>query len=136
MSPATLDELGKLILRLTIGMLLLLHGIAKLTHGVGSIESMMVARGLPAFFAWGVYIGEVIAPLLLIFGVYARLGGLLIMLNMVVAILLAHSGHWAHLTSNGGWRLELQGMFLFGGLAVAFLGAGSYSVAGKGGRWN
>ncbi|NYT62012.1 DoxX family protein [Alcaligenaceae bacterium] len=136
MSSATLDELGKLVLRLTIGILLLLHGIAKLTHGVGPIESMMVARGLPAFFAWAVYVGEILAPLLLIFGVYTRLGGLLIVISMVVAILLAHSGHWSQLSGSGGWRLELQGLFLFGALAVTLLGAGNYSVAGKGGRWN
>lgn len=136
MSTATLDDLGKLILRLTIGILLVLHGIAKLTHGVGAIEGMMVARGLPAFFAWGVFIGEIIAPMLLIFGVYTRLGGLLIVVNMLVAILLAHSGHLSQLSGNGGWRLELQGLFLFGSLAVAFLGAGGYSVAGRGGRWN
>lgn len=136
MSPANLDELGKLLLRLTIGMLFLMHGIAKLLHGVGPIESMMVARGLPAFFGWAVYIGELIAPLLLIFGLYTRLGGLLIMINMIVAIALAHTGHLSQLSSTGGWRLELQGLYLFGGLAVALLGAGRYSVGGKGGSWN
>ncbi len=136
MSPANLDELGKLLLRLTIGMLFLMHGIAKLLHGVGPIESMMVARGLPAFLGWTVYIGELIAPLLLIFGLYTRLGGLLIMINMIVAIALAHTGHLSQLSSTGGWRLELQGLYLFGGLAVALLGAGRYSVGGKGGSWN
>ena len=136
MSPANLDELGKLLLRLTIGMLFLMHGIAKLLHGVGPIESMMVARGLPAFLGWAVYIGEFIAPLLLIFGLYTRLGGLLIMINMIVAIALAHTGHLSQLSSTGGWRLELQGLYLFGGLAVALLGAGRYSVGGKGGSWN
>lgn len=136
MSPASLDELGKLTLRLTIGILLLMHGIAKLLNGVGPIEGMMVARGLPAFFGWAVYIGELLAPLLLIFGVYTRLGGLLIFINMVIAIALVHTGHLSQITSTGGWRLELQGLYLFGGLAVAFFGAGHYSVGGKGGRWN
>ena len=31
------DDLGKLILRLTLGVLLLLHGIAKVTRGVPGI---------------------------------------------------------------------------------------------------
>ncbi len=136
MSPATLDDLGKLILRLTIGILILLHGIAKVLHGVGPIEGMMVARGLPAFLAWAAYIGEVIAPLLLILGMYTRLGGLLIMINMLVALALAHSGQLLQLGGSGGWRLELQGLFLFGSLAVAMLGAGRYSIGGKGGSWN
>src|SRR3546814_1428350 len=93
MSPTTLDDLGKLVLRLTIGVLILFHGVAKLLNGIGPIEAMIVARGMPAFFAWAVYIGEVIAPLLLIFGFYTRLGGLLITLNMLVAIVLAHASH-------------------------------------------
>ena len=136
MSTATQEDLAKLILRLAIGVLILLHGIAKLTNGVGSIEGMMVARGLPAFLAWGVYIGEVIAPLLLIFGLYTRLGALLIAVNMVVAIALAHSGQLMQLGGSGGWRLELQGLFLFGSVALAMLGAGRFSVGGRGGNWN
>src|SRR3546814_17978940 len=90
--PTTLDDLGKLVLRLTIGVLILFHGVAKLLNGIGPIEAMIVARGMPAFFAWAVYIGEVIATLLLIFGFYTRLGGLLITLNMLVAIVLAQIG--------------------------------------------
>lgn len=136
MSSSTLDNFGKLILRLTIGLLLILHGVAKLNSGIGGIEAMVVARGLPAFLAWGVYVGEVIAPLLLILGIYTRLGGLLIVINMIVAVMLAHMGDLFSLTGNGAWRLELQGLFLFGGLIVACLGAGSYSLGGRSGRWN
>jgi putative oxidoreductase len=136
MSPTTQDDLGKLILRLTIGILLLFHGIAKMSNGISGIEGLVVAKGLPGFIAWGAYIGEVIAPILLIIGVYTRLGGLLIVINMLVAILLAHMGHLTQFTNSGGWRLELQGLFLFGALAVAFFGAGRFSLGGRGGRWN
>lgn len=136
MSATNTDDLGKLILRLTIGILFLFHGVAKLMNGVGGIEAMVVARGLPAFFAWGVYIGEVLAPLLLILGLYTRAGALLIVVNMVIAIFLAHGGHLMLLSGNGGWRLELQGLFLFGSVAVALLGAGRFSVGGKGSKWN
>mgnify|MGYP003582455442 CR=1 FL=1 len=136
MSSPSSDDLGKLTLRLAIGVLLLLHGIAKLLNGIGPIEGMIAARGLPAVLAWAVYIGEVIAPLLLILGIYTRLGGLLVVANMVVAIALAHSTHLFQLGSSGGWRLELQGLFLFGGLAIALLGAGRYSAGGSAGRFN
>lgn len=136
MSPNTLDDLGKLVLRLAVGILLLFHGVAKLTHGIGPIEGMLVARGLPAFFAWGVYVGEIVAPLLLILGLYTRLGALLTAISMVVAILLAHTTHWYELSGSGGWRLELQGLFLFGSVAIMLLGAGRYGIGGKDGRWN
>ena len=102
------DDTGKLILRLTLGILILLHGLAKLTGGgVSGISGMLSSHGLPGFLAYGAYVGEIIAPVLLIIGVYTRLGGLLIAINMVVAIFLAHSGQIGSMTNNGGWALEL-----------------------------
>lgn len=130
------DDTGKLILRLTLGILILLHGLAKVTGGVGGISGMLSSHGLPGFLAYGAYVGEIIAPVLLIIGVYTRLGGILVAINMVVAILLAHSGQISSLNNQGGWALELQGMFLFAGLAIAFMGAGRFSLSGNGGRWN
>ena len=131
------DDTGKLILRLTLGVLILLHGLHKVTSGVGGISSMLAQNNLPGFLAYFVYIGEVVAPILLIMGIYTRLGGLLIAGNMVVAILLAHRGSmFSMIGGTGGWALELQGMFLFTGLAIAMLGAGRFSLSGSGGRWN
>jgi len=133
---SSLDDAGKLVLRLTVGILILMHGVAKLLNGIGPIEGMLVARGMPAFFAWGAYIGEVLAPLLLIIGIYTRAAAAIVALNMIAAIALAHSAQLFQLGKTGGWSLELQGMFLFGALAIVLLGAGRYSVAGKTGVLN
>lgn len=122
------DDLGKLLLRLTLGILTLLHGIAKLRYGVSGIEGMVTSHGLPGFLAYGVFIGEVIAPLLVIAGFHARAGGLIIAVNMVVAIALAHSAKLFDIGKQGGWELELQGFYLFTALAVALLGPGRFSV--------
>ena len=121
-------DIGKLILRLALGLLILLHGIAKLLNGVGGIENMLVGQGLPAFLAWGVFIGEVIAPLMIILGFHTRLGAGLIAINMVVAIFLAHMGELFILASSGGWALELQGMYLFTAIALIFMGPGRFRV--------
>lgn len=123
-----LNDLGKLILRLTLGILILLHGLAKLVHGIGPIQGMVTGMGLPAFFAYGVYVGEVLAPLMLILGFYARIGALLIAVNMVFAVLLAHTGQLTTLTDTGGWALELQGMFLFTAVALVLLGPGRIGI--------
>jgi putative oxidoreductase len=130
------DDLGKLILRLTLGILLLLHGINKVFNGVGGAEGMLASHGLPAFVAYGAYVGEVLAPILLILGVYTRVGGVLVVINMLFAIFLAHMGQLGSFTKTGGWALELQGFFLLTGVAIAFLGAGRFSVGGKTGKWN
>lgn len=130
------EDFGKFLLRVTLAILVLFHGVAKLVNGVGFIGGLVAKFGLPPEFAYLVYVGEVIAPLLVLFGVWARFGALVIAINMVVAVVLVHLGDLTSLTKNGGWALELQAMFLVSALAVALLGAGRYSVGGLGGRWN
>src|SRR5687767_10853837 len=84
------DDAGKLILRLTLGILILLHGIAKIFGGIDGLEKTVAGAGLPSVLAYGVYVGEVLAPLLVIFGFYARFGAAIIVVNMLFAIFLAH----------------------------------------------
>jgi putative oxidoreductase len=124
------SDLGKLILRVTLGILILLHGVSKIIGGPGPIMSMVAKVGLPPSLGYLVYIGEVIAPVLLIVGVWSRLAAGIIAINMIVAIWLAHKSQLFTLASTGGWALELQGMFLMTAIALIFLGAGRYSLGG------
>ena len=130
------QDLGKLILRLTLGVLLLLHGIAKLRGGVDGIAGMVGQAGLPPAVAYLVYVGEVIAPVLILLGLFTRAAALVVMVNMLVAVSLVHTSQLAEISKTGGWALELQGFYFFSALALVLLGAGRYSVGGAGGRWN
>ena len=124
------DAVGKFILRLSVGVLILLHGIAKLLNpgSLSWVGDQVASHGLPVFLAYGVLIGEVVAPIMAIVGWQTRIAGLLMAGNMVVAIFLAHSGELFTLGRSGGWALELQGMFLFCALALVFLGSGRLAV--------
>ena len=126
------DDLGKLVLRLTLGGLLLFHGAHKILTGIDPIRAMIGAHGLPDYLAFGVYAGEVLAPLLVILGLFSRIGGALIVINMIIAIALVHMGMLVGLNDQGGYVLETQMLYLFGGLAVALLGAGRIAVGGEG----
>jgi putative oxidoreductase len=128
------DDLGKLILRVTVGALLLLHGVHKMLTGIAGIETMVTAHGLPSALAYGVYLGEIVGPVMVILGLFARVGAGLIVINMIMAVVLAGMGSIAALNPSGGYALELEAFFLLGAVSVALLGAGRYSVAG--GRWN
>jgi putative oxidoreductase len=128
-------DTGKLILRLTIGGLLLLHGISKLINGIGFLVQMLEGKGLPGVMAYGVYIGEVIAPILLILGFRARIGAILVALNMLVAISLVHTKEILTLGKSGGWAIELPALFLLGAIAILFLGAGRYAMSTRS-RWD
>jgi putative oxidoreductase len=131
------ESLGKLVVRLTVGILLLLHGLHKLLDGIGPIEHMLADHGLPNALAYGVYLGEILGPILVILGLFSRIGGLLIVIDMAVAVFLAGMGNlFAFNPATGGYALELEAFYLFGGLAVMLMGAGSLSLGGREGRWN
>ncbi len=130
------DDTGKLVLRLALGIMILLHGIAKLHGGIGFVASLVISHGLPGALAYGVYIGEIVAPVLLIVGLYTRAAAWVVVINMLFALWLVHLGDLFSLGKQGGWALELQGMFLFAALAVALLGAGRFSLGGANRRLN
>jgi putative oxidoreductase len=130
------DDVGKLILRVVLAVLLLFHGMSKLIGGIGMVSGLLVHAGLPPALGYLVYIGEVVAPILILLGVYTRLAGLVVVINMIVAILLVHTTQFFTVNQTGGWALELQGMYLAAGLTLALTGAGRYSIGGRAGLFN
>lgn len=121
-------DLARLILRLSLGFLILLHGISKLLHGIGPIEELLAGHGLPVVLAWGVLIGEILAPIMLILGLHTRVAAVLVIVNMLFALILAHQHELLALKSNGGWALELQALFLVNAAVVLMLGPGRFRV--------
>lgn len=124
------DDIGKLILRMMVGFLMLFHGVAKITN-LGSLEfikGQLINNSLPEMLVYGVYIGEILAPLMIILGVFTRVGGLIIFVNMIFAIYLVHAHEIVSLGQHGGWAIELQGFYLFSALAVMFLGSGKIAA--------
>ncbi len=91
------ENLGKLVLRLSLGGLLLFHGINKLLNGLEPIKGALTSHNIPAVMAYGVYLGELVAPILIIVGLFSRVGGVLVVFNMIVALMLMHLGQLAAL---------------------------------------
>ena len=125
------DDHAKLILRLSVGVLVLMHGIYKLQNpaAVDFVGGAFGAVGLPTALAYLVFIGEIIAPIMLIVGYQTRVAALLVAITMAVAILLVHTSDLFTLAEmGGGYALELQAMFLAGALAIFGLGAGKHRL--------
>ena len=129
-------DVARLLLRVTLGVLILLHGISKIRGGPGFILDIVDKAGLPEPFGYLVYVGEVAAPLLVIIGLFTRAAALVIAINMIVAVLLVHIPEFFTLADSGGWALELQGLYVVVAIGVALLGAGRYSLGGRHGVWN
>jgi putative oxidoreductase len=123
-------DIGKLLLRLTLGILILFHGIHKLIHGISGVQSLTVSAGFPSFFAYGVYVGELIAPIFIILGLYARFASGVLAFNMLMAIYLAYGFSFA-LSKHSGLAWETPLLFLVMSLLVMLCGSGKFAVNSK-----
>lgn len=117
-----------LLMRLTVGGLMLFHGLNKVQTGVDWLPGLLEANGLPAALAPGVYIGEVVAPVLLLLGVATRLSAAAIVFTMLMAVYLSHPGDVLSLGKHGEYALELHVFYAVGALVVALIGPGRYAV--------
>lgn len=127
-------DTGLLLLRLSVGGLMLAHGLAKLS-GVDGLVGMFEGAGMPGFFAYAIYIGEILAPLMIIAGFRTRIGALLLAFTMLVATLMAHSADMFSMAEYGGLQLENIYLFFFGGLSLFFLGGGKFGVSSNN-KWD
>ena len=124
------EDIAKLLLRVSVGVLILFHGIHKVIYGVSGIKSMLSNSGLPELLAYGVYVGELVAPIFIILGLYARVASLVLGFNMFIAIFLAY-GFSFSLSKYGGLSIESPLLFLIMSILIFLLGSGRFSVNNK-----
>jgi len=124
-------DIGKLFLRLSVGVLMLFHGVHKLRTGIDDINQWMTEIGLPSVMAYGVYFAEIIIPLCIILGIFVRESSLMLGLNMIVAIAYLYTKGYAPfgIDSFGGINSEVDFLFLLPSLALVFLGGGKYGLS-------
>lgn len=130
------DDISRLIIRVTCGGLLFLHGSHSAVHGIDHIKRMVTDNGLPEFISYGNLIGEFVAPVFMVIGYKSRIAALIIAFNMLMSILLAHRDIAFARNDFGGWMIELNIFYLFTSLAVFFSGAGKYSLSRGKGKWD
>lgn len=123
-----MEDIGKLTLRLTTAGLILFHGINKIIHGVGFMSAGLAQYHLPGFVAYGVFLGEVVAPLFLIFGLWSRFAALVVIINMVMAILLEAYRNVGAIRPSGAWGLEVEAFYLLTAVVILLIGGGRYAL--------
>ena len=123
-----MPNLAKLILRVSLGTLILLHGIFKLTHGIDPIKHIFITHHIPAILAYSIYLVELVGALFLIIGWQSRIWASLIAIEMLCAIYLTKLSSITHLSTNGALSIEREVLFFALALAVALLGSGRFGV--------
>ena len=122
------EDIGKFVLRIMLGGMMLFHGIDKALHGITFIKGLVVKQGLPDVLAYGVYVGEILAPLFLILGWQSRFWAGVIATNMLIAIYLTQMGNFLKVGAHGSWAVEVTMFYLLTAISIAFLGSGKYAV--------
>jgi putative oxidoreductase len=130
------QNFGKLLLRIATGGLLLFHGVSKLINGVAWMSGPLSEFHLPFFIAYGVYVGEIVAPIFIILGIWTRPAALVIAFDLFMAIVLVSHTRMFSINPGGGWGIELDAFYLLNAVVLFFLGAGKISVTGENGKWN
>ncbi|KEA46175.1 DoxX family protein [Campylobacter mucosalis] len=121
-------DLGLLFIRLGLGVMLIMHGIAKLLNGVGFVKSLLLKVGLPEFIAYFAYLGEVVAPVMLILGIYVRFGSVLILGTCFTILWLFFAPDLFALTSHGGFKAEIVYLYISMALCLLLSGSGRYAI--------
>ncbi|PLK42475.1 DoxX family protein [Emticicia sp. TH156] len=129
------NDLGLLLIRMAAGGLMLFHGIAKIRHGHDFVREMLAEKGLPELLWLGIPLGEFVAPILLIFGLFTRLSGLLMALVMLFVLIFAHGAATFTIGETGGLDGELALVFMLSGMALFFTGGGKYALLKPKNEW-
>ncbi len=133
----TNDSWQNLILRVTLGAVMLPHGAQKLLgwfggYGfLGTIESFSQHLHIPAVLTFFVIMAESVGSLGLVLGCLTRLGAFGIMCNMIGAIFLVHWPHgffmnWFGKQAGEGFEYHLLAIAM--ALALVISGGGKWSV--------
>ena len=122
-------DLGILFARLGLGVCLFMHGFAKILHGIGGVKSILTKAGLPEVMAYGFYVGEVVAPIMIILGIFSRIGALLITGTSLTIMYAYHGlGNLLELTNAGGFKAEILYLYIALSPCVIFCGSGKYAI--------
>jgi putative oxidoreductase len=130
-------DVSWLIIRLTAGGILLVHGIVKVTGpGVAAFAAnSMARRGIePAlFFAYVIFFNETIGAVCLALGLFTRIIAAMIAVEFFIITFFVHFRNGFGFTSpGGGWEYPLLwGLVIF---AIALRGGGPWSLDRKLGR--
>ena len=118
-----LQPMALLFLRIALGIIFLYHGYPKLAHPTAAMHGAFVEHGLPSYFVQVAGMIETFGGGLLILGLFARAAGLLIAIEMAIAIWKVHSR--SYLTVH---EYEFPLALATANFVIAAVGAGMISI--------
>lgn len=125
------SSFGLLFLRVIFGICVLTHGISKIQNFTSSmqfIQELLIKNNLPQIMSYGVFVGEVIAPFLIIIGLFTRISSIIVFLNCLTILYLAHLSNLFGMTPQGGFINEIVFLYIGCSLCLIFTGSGKFAL--------
>lgn len=129
MIDSTRGSYAALLLRVSLGVLFLMHGLylKVFVFGMAGASQAFAGMGLPAWFAWVVMLYETIGGIMLILGIYVPIVAAFLGIHMLAATVLGHAGNgWLFTNKGGGYEFTL--FWAIACFALALLGPGAHAV--------
>jgi putative oxidoreductase len=122
-----------LVLRLTLGLMFLAHGLAKLLlfTPAGTAE-YLASAGFPGWLAYPIIFFEIIAGVALVLGIFAQEIAALSVIELLVASTVHIKNGWAFANPGGGWEYPV--FMALAALALVLLGSGAWTLVTSGPR--
>lgn len=118
---------GAFVLRIGLGTMWMTHALLKwFVFTIPGFATWLGTQGLPAAFAWPVFILELVGGLAMVLGIYGRYVALLLMPIMMVAAWTHIPNGWVFSNQGGGWEYPV--FLLIGSLAYGLIGDGAFAL--------
>lgn len=119
--------LAHLVLRVVLGLLFAAHGYPKLFKNFSGVAGWFDSIGFKPGKFWALVAGaiEFFGGILMVLGVWVEVVGILIAIQMLVAMWKVKWGK-VGLTDQGGWELDL--IYAVAGISLALMGGGAYAL--------
>ena len=119
-----LQPLALVVMRLTLGAIMVVHGSHKVFGGLHHHAQMVAGLGLPGWLGYVSAFAEFLGGLLVLAGFFTRVAAFAVCIDLLVAIWKVH---WHNgLTGDHGYEFPLAAATL--AFALIFFGAGPISL--------
>ncbi|TSJ92037.1 DoxX family protein [Gilliamella apicola] len=123
-------DLAALILRITIGIMFLAHGLTKLlVFTPAGTAQFFASLGLPEFLAYLTIVFEIGGGICLVLGILVQIISWLTFLQMIVISFIHSSNGWSFGNAGGGW--EYPAFMSLTALSLALIGSGRFTVLAR-----
>ena len=117
---------GAFVLRVTLGLAALSHGLTKLlVFTPAGTVAFFGSLGYPAWLAWAVMLVEILGGVALLVGYYARIVALVQIPILLGAVMVHFPNGWMFAAPNGGWEYPL--FWAAALLTLVLIGPGAFA---------